>query len=165
MLVENNLAFGKIKFRLLSHCIKPCLAGLVDSFRRGREVADIVDFIVDERQEEIDVVSNLWPGLHDACIGVDEKRAGHGIFTAFRSFGGDGYTFEGDWANDIFILLGVGIAKETDGIGAACDSLNEDVVIFAEINAGGGEDGFLACLLIVAKSGSHDFFDKVVEGA
>jgi hypothetical protein len=55
------------------------------------------------------------------------------------------------------VLIVVGVAEEADGIRAALDALDEDVVIFGELNVRSIEDGGGVFV--------EDDFDEVVEGA
>ena len=71
-----------------------------------------------------------------------------GYFAALGSLGGGRDAIDGEGLDQAFVLGEVGIAEVADGVGAAFDALDEDVVVFGELDVGGVEDGFFALAFI-----------------
>jgi len=150
---------------LLSHGIEPGLFGLIEGLDAGGEVTYIEDLIVDVSQVVVDEIRHLGLGLHDCSIGVYEQRAREGIFVGLGSFCIGFDAAHRDGADDVGVGLGVGEAEVADGIGAASDALNQDIVIFGELDAFGSQDGGFAGVGVIAVGGGHHSFDEVIEGS
>ncbi len=107
-------------------------------------------------QEVVDVSSDLGLGLHDAGVRVDEERSCERVGEAVDGLEGGFDAVDREDIGDVLVLDVVGVAVETDGIGASDDALDEDVVVFGELGVGSIEDWFLIFF--------EDDFDEVVEG-
>jgi hypothetical protein len=98
--------------------------------------------LIDESQVEIDEVGHLGFGLHDGGIRVDEQGTSQGVLGAIDGLQGGFDTLQGEDTQYILVLVVIGIAEEADGVGAADDTLDEDVIVFAQLGFRSGEDGF-----------------------
>ena len=91
------------------------------------------------------------------------------IFTGLGGLGIRFDTINGEGFEFALVFLKISVAEISDGIGAAFDALDEDIVIFRELGVGSVENGFFAFgeirLAIGIEVGrTHDGFDEVVEG-
>ena len=58
-----------------------------------------------------------------------------------------GHAVDGEGLEGALVLVEVGKAEVADGVRAAFDALDQDVVVFGELDVLGGEDGFFALVL------------------
>lgn len=125
---------------LLCCSFQPCLSRLVERFIAGGEVTDGDDFIVDIAEVEVDEGGDLWFFLHHRGVGVNEERTGKGVAAILDVFLAGFDAFDAEDVELRLVFLVVGIAEEADGIGTAEDALDEDVVVFTELQVGGVEN-------------------------
>ena len=123
--------------KLLGSSIQPEQFGYIQHFSISGEVADFIDDVVDVGQEVVDVSGDLGFLLHDGGIGVDEEWACQWVGEAVDGIEGSLDAIDGEHVGDIGVLDIVGIAIETDGIGAADDALDKHVVVFRKLCVAG----------------------------
>ena len=133
------------------------LAGFVQAFRRGREVTHLNHFLVHEGEVEVQEGRHLGFLLDNAGVAVKEQRAGQGVGAGVDGFRGGRDAVDGDVAHFVFVLEVVGESEVGDGVGAAGHTLGQHVVVFAQLQVGGVEEG----LLLLAEY----LFHEIVEGA
>src|SRR5690348_14561500 len=120
---------------------------------------------------EEDEGSYLGLFLKDLRIRVDEQRAGDRIGAIIDGRLAGFNTLHTDSLEGTLILVIVGEAKVTNGVWAAFHTLNEDVVIFRELRAGGTKQGFFAsgeislAICIEVQRGNHNFVEVIERAA
>ena len=81
-------------------------------------------------------------------VRVDEQRAGQRVSAVSRRFRRWERRRRSRGLELALVLVEVSVAEVADGVRAAFDALDQDVIVFGELDVGGGEESFFALAFI-----------------
>ncbi len=120
--------------------------GGVQSGRASGEVPNTTYFFIDIGEVEVNESGYLGFFLHDGGIAVDKEGASQRVRGIVYIFGRWFHPIHMEDVQAVGVFLVVSITKVPNGVGATFHPLHQHIVILAQLQVGGCQNGFFTCI-------------------